>query len=111
MSELVETLKPLTLTWLELVQVMAPLHMFIKADLDSLHDIWKFGAPIPQSRILNPKDYDERLVQKGNYEERIIFPRMLAKWIVDVSKRRGFHYDEVQALALTQGKAIYQEKA
>jgi hypothetical protein len=102
-----EALKPLILTWRELAEVMSALHLWDKADVDALHDIWKFGAPIPQSRILAPKHYDERLEQAGNYEARIIFPMMLVKWIMDVSTRRGFPYTEVQAIALTQGHAIY----
>ena len=102
-----DKLKPLVLTWLELNQVMLPLHQNVKAEVDALHDIWKYGAPIPQSRILRPKGYDERLHQMGNYEARVIFPMMLVKWIVDVSTRRGFPFTEVQAIALTQGQAIY----
>lgn len=100
-------LKPLVLTWRELSSAMAALHLFDKADVDALHDIWKFGAPIPQSRILSPKGYDERLAQDGNFEARIVFPMMLVKWIVDVSTRRGFPFTEVQAIALTQGHAIF----
>lgn len=105
MSEL--ELKPLVLTWRELFSAMFALHLGEKADVDALHDIWKFGAPIPQSRILKPKGYDERLEQAGNFEARVVFPKMLVKWIVDVSTRRGFPFTEVQAIALTQGHAIF----
>jgi hypothetical protein len=102
----IQTLQPLTLTWLELVQLTAPLHLFIKAEMDALHDVWKMGAPIPQSRILSPVGYDERKVQRGNYEARIIFPNSLAKWIVDVSARRGIPCDWMQAIAITQGQTL-----
>lgn len=104
---MVDVLKPLNLTWRELHQVMQPLHLNIKAEVDSLHDVWRFGAPIPQSIIRNPKGYDERLPQVGNFESRIVFPTLLAKWIMDVSTRRGFPYSWEQAIALTQGHAVY----
>ncbi len=100
------TLKPLTVTWRELCLAMAALHLFEKADVDALHDVWKFGAPLPESRVLNPVGYDERKAQRGNYEARVVFPMMLAKWIMDVSNRRGFPYNEAQAIALTQGQVI-----
>lgn len=102
----IRTLQPLTLTWLELVKLTAPLHLFIKAEVDALHDVWKLGAPIPQSRILNPVDYDERKVQRGNFEAHVVFPTLLAQWIMDVSTRRGIACNWEQAIAITQGQTI-----
>ncbi len=97
-------LKPLLVTWLELHLAMMPLHQNVKADVDRLHDIWLLGAPTPNSRILNMAIYDPRLLQAGNYECRIVFPTQLAKWIVDVSARRGYPYTWEQAINLTQGQ-------
>jgi hypothetical protein len=101
-----ESLKPLILSWRELAEVMSPLHLWEKGDVDALHDIWKFGAPSPQSRILVLKNYDERKAQAGNFEARIIFPKMLTKWIIDVAFKRGIAMTEMQAIALTQGHVI-----
>lgn len=60
-----------------------------KADVDRLHDVWKQGAPTPDSRILNPNGYDPRLAQAGNVEKRIIIPAALEQWVVDTATRRG----------------------
>jgi hypothetical protein len=106
MTETIQRLKPLIVTWLDLYQATYALHLADKADVDRLHDLWKMGAPTPDSRILR-SSYDPRLVQPGNVEKRIVFPSALAKWIVDVSRRRGFPYSETQAIAMTQGEAIY----
>lgn len=106
MTETIQRVKPLIATWLELYQAMYALHLGEKADVDRLHDLWLLGAPTPDSRILR-SSYDPRLVQPGNVEKRIVFPMALAKWIVEVSTRRGFPYSMPQALAATQGEAIY----
>ena len=106
MTEPIQRLKPLIVTWLELHRATFALHCGEKADVDRLHDLWMLGAPTPDSRILR-SSYDPRLVQPGNVERRIVFPTALANWIVEVSRRRGFPYSETQAIALTQGEAIY----
>lgn len=99
--------KPIICTFHELAAALEPLHQGDKADISRLHDIWRLGAPTPDSIIRNPKDYDERKRQRGNLEKRIVFPTTLVQWIQDVSARRGFPYNEKQALALAEGKPVY----
>lgn len=99
--------KPLVLTWRELWEIMLPLHQREKAVLDSLHDIWKQGAPSPDSRILRPTHFDERLPQAGNVVKRLVLPTPLRKWIVEVSARRGYPYSDAQAAALLAGEVRY----
>jgi hypothetical protein len=99
--------KPIITTFHELAAALEPLHQGDKADIARLHDIWKAGAPTPDSIIRNPKNYDERKRQAGNRERRIVFPTALVQWVQDVSTRRGFPYNEKQALALLEGKPVY----
>jgi hypothetical protein len=109
MTDTIPQLKPIVVTFYDLKRALAPLHQYVKADVDRLHDLWKLGAPSPDSRILIPAKYDERLNQKamGNYEKRIVFPTALATWIQDVSARRGFPYTFQQALAIVLGEERY----
>lgn len=96
--------KPLICTFRELVDAMQALHLGDKAMIAELHDIWKYGAPIPQSIIRNPRHYDERKQQPGNYEARIVFPSKLAAWIMATSAKRGFPYSFRQSLNLALGE-------
>lgn len=86
--------KPIITPFWRLAQAFAPLHHWQKKHLDTLHDVWKQGAPSPESRIRNPKGYDPRHPQLGNYEARIVFPTLLATWITEVATAQG--YPEVQ---------------
>lgn len=86
--------KPIITPFWRLAQAFGPLHGYQRKYLDTLHDVWLKGAPSPQSRLRNPKGYDPRHPQLGNYEARIVFPTHLAKWITDVARERGF--DDVQ---------------
>ena len=63
---------PLICTFRQLARPFLPLHQMERRYLDTLHDVWKRGAPTPNSRITQPKGYDERLRQRGNYEARIV---------------------------------------
>jgi len=81
--------KPLIVTFHELWFMLRALHLNDKAWVDRLHDVWKSGTPTPDSRILVPRVYDERKVQPGNVEKRIIVPSDLQKWIVDICKSKG----------------------
>lgn len=99
--------KPLVVKFSQLLIAMESLHQWNKADMDRLHDVWKMGAPSPNSIIRNPKGYDPRKPQAGNYEARILFPTPLAEWIVDVSKRRGHPYTLAQAFAMLDGRPQY----
>lgn len=99
--------QPLIVTFYDLLALLGPLHQGNQADVARLHDIWLEGAPTPDTRILNPRNYDERKRQPGNREKRIVFPPLLARWVMDVSKRRGFPYTERQVYNMLAGRADY----
>lgn len=97
-------IKPLSLTFRELRDVFAPLHLFDPVMVDDLHDIWKMGAPTPDSIIRDPREYDERRRQPGNFEARLILPTQLMKWILSATAKRGMPISAAQAAALLEGK-------
>lgn len=103
MSE-IKVLKPLVVTFVDLCAALEPLHLNERARIDELHDIWMKGAPSPDSRILMPNHYDPRLRQPGNVEKRIVIHTMLAQWIMDTSRLRGFPYTMAQSLAVIGGE-------
>ena len=103
----VETVEPLLVTFVELLEALAPLHLHEKAYVDRLHDVWKQGAPTPDSIIRDPRAYDERKRQPGNVEKRIVFPTPLAQWVVETSTARGMPLTMRQALNMVNGKADY----
>lgn len=83
--------KAIICTYYDLAWALNPVHMFNKADMNRLHDVWKMGAPVPSSRIMQPKIYDPRIPQQhlGNVEKRIILRKPLAEWTQDVLQRNG----------------------
>lgn len=90
--------KPIITPFWKLMLAFASLHGYEQRHIDTLHDVWLKGAPAPNSILRNPKDYDPRYLQEGNYEARIVFPSLLARWITDVAQQRGFddvNYREV----------------
>lgn len=92
-------------TFAELRDALAPLHLNERSHVSTLHDVWKQGAPSPDSIIRNPKGYDPRLRQPGNLEKRLILPLRLAAWIQDVSGKRGMALTLRQALNMIAGEA------
>ena len=94
--------KPVFLTWRALYAALWPLHMDVKADVDRLYDIWKIGAVTPNSIVRNPKGYDQRLNQPGNYEARIVWFKPVSRWVVDVTTRRGTPMTPEDAMAMLQ---------
>lgn len=95
-------MKPLILTFQQLAHIFRGLHMWHKPYVDRLHDVWLQGAPSPQSIIRNPKGYDPRKAQVGNYEARIVLPTPLAKWIDEVASERGMSVAAGQAKQLVK---------
>lgn len=101
--------KPVFVTFIELVQALETLHRYEKAYVDRLHDVWKLGAPTPHDSIIrNPKDYDERKVQPGNRERRLLLPFPLAKWIMETSAARGMPLTAKQSLNMVYGEVDYE---
>jgi hypothetical protein len=109
-SPVIEAETALVVTFAELREALAPLHLGRKSWVDALHDLWKLGAPSPDSRILMPKGYDERQRQPGNVEKRLVLPTPLAQWIVQVSAARGIPYTFAQAVHMLAGQADYGER-
>lgn len=102
--------KPLIITFRDLAHNFAPLHQWYPPDVDNLHDIWSAGAPTPNSIIRNPKHYDPRKLQAGNFEAHIIIPSMLTQWVVDVCKRRGITPKVAQQLVSGEPIAFKRER-
>ena len=103
---MIQAEKALVVTFAELRDALAPLHLGRRAWVDALHDVWKQGAPSPDSRILVPNGYDERQTQPGNVEKRVVLPAPLAQWMVQVSAARGMPYTLAQALSAVSGESI-----
>jgi len=101
------THKPIFITWQALELAMTPLHMGIKADIDRLHDLWKFGAPSPNTIVRVPNGYDPRKTQAGNFEARIVWFGALEKWVIDVSHRRGIPLTPARAHGIIERTAKY----
>lgn len=99
--------QPLILSFLDLVTALAPLHRWEKRHVDTLHDLWKRGAPTPDSIILHPEHYDERQQQAGNRVTRILSPLWVAQWMRDVSGAQGMPFDLRQCLNILDGRADY----
>ncbi len=108
---MIEAEAALVVTFVELRDALAPLHLGRKPWVDSLHDVWKQGAPSPDSRILVPEGYDERQTQPGNVEQRLVLPTPLAQWIVQISAARGIPYTFGQALSIFAGQAQYGKES
>lgn len=100
-------LKALVVSWLDLYNALFDLHKGAKVYVDQLHDIWKFGAPSPDSIIRDPRHYDERLRQRGNVEKRVVFPTPLARWIEQTSAAWGHPYTHRQAMNMLYGVPDY----
>lgn len=98
---------PVFVTFVELCTALKALHRFDPALLADLHDVWKAGAPSPDTIIRNPHGYDERKHQAGNVEKRLMLPTLLMGWIVRASQMRGMPFSAAQAAALIQGTVQY----
>lgn len=96
--------KPIICSFFALERSLQSVHLGVKAEVDRLHDVWMIGAPVPSTRIMQPKLYDPRLPQFsiGNVERRIVIPERLAEWIADVVTRRGMAITTDQALKLVE---------
>jgi hypothetical protein len=103
--------KPIVCTWLQLAEALAPLHGWDKRYLDRLHDVWKLGAPTPDSHILVPAGYDERKLQPGNTERRIVAPSKLEAWVVEVAQARGWPMTMQDACEIIEGRGYVRGQA
>jgi hypothetical protein len=79
-SDLVSTyrkLPPLIVTAQELRDILSPLTNGYKWGENTIMDLWKLGAPMPNDNT-----------------RRIVFPNKLAEWLEDVLARQGRPLDE-----------------
>jgi len=108
-TELLGVGKPLVCSFRALADALAPYHRWERHWVDSLHDIWKQGAPTPDSIIRTPRGYDERKDQRkaGNFERRIVFPTPLAQWLQQVTRARGEPLAWRQCLNIVEGRTDY----
>jgi hypothetical protein len=67
------------MTWNQLVAETRAIHRNRRGALDSLHDIWKRGAPSPGS-IVRTRHFDERDPQPGNVVKRAVQKSSLDEW-------------------------------
>ncbi len=77
-------LPPLIMTYPQLEAVLLPLTIGYAWGMDTIHDLWKIGAPTPDSTPIS--------------EKRIIFPGQLIKWLDDVLTRQGRPLDDAAKL-------------
>lgn len=99
---------PLVCTWLELQAAFASLHENNEADVNRLHDVYVNSVPDLSYTVALPgKSFDERRPRAGDNLKHVINPLALAKWIEDVSNRRGFPYNARQALNMIFGIPDY----
>lgn len=73
---------PLIVTLDELKRILSPLTVGYAWGEGTIHDLWKIGAPTPNSALGTAS------------ERRIVFPGQLAAWLDDVLKRQGHSLDE-----------------
>lgn len=92
--------KPIICTFWQLSYALNALHQWNPAHVATLHDVWLKGAPTPNSRLQNPKGYDPRKQQAGNYEARIVLPTLLKTWVTERAAALGVNVTGEQALAL-----------
>lgn len=100
---IIQTANPLIATYTELLAAFAPL---IQGDSKKtpewkreLHDLWKLGAPLPNTVLATSKNYENM--------PRVILPMTLAKWVVKVSEERGMPLTMRQALNILNGQEDY----
>lgn len=102
--------KPVYLSLRQLLYLTEPVHLWNKADVDNLHDVWLRGSPSPDSIVRVAAGYDPRLAQKGADERRLILYVVLEQWLEDVGKRRGFSPEQIQKCKLAIEKVSYSRR-
>lgn len=75
---------PLILTYKELEKTVWPIIMYDGWGKDTIGDLWRMGAPTPDSTPQN--------------EKRIVFPGKLALWLADILERQGRPLDNIAKL-------------
>jgi hypothetical protein len=88
-------------TFRQLLEAFDPLILGQKFWVDLLYDVWKQGAPMPDSIITtpnyNPIFHDD--------VRRFVLPDSLKYWLKEIFKHRGMTLTEEQLNNILQGKA------
>lgn len=90
------TLPPLIMTFEQLKKVLQPITAGYAWGEGTIHDLWKKGAPSPDSG-------------PGKIEKRVIIPKHLYAWLEDVLQRQGRPLSEaaqVYGVLRTQEKSL-----
>lgn len=80
-------LRPVCLSLADLETILAPLVIGYKWGQETIHDLWKLGAPMPPMPG-----------QASGADVRLIVPSQLMAWLEDVLKRQGRPLSESAAL-------------
>lgn len=98
---------PLVCTWNQLARAFADLHLWDKADVDRLHDVFVNSVPSPQYTVaIRGAKFDERNPRPGDFFEHVINPLALTQWIKEVSAKRGFPFDDRTARQIMDGQSF-----
>jgi len=95
----------------DLLGALVVLHMWEQPYVDLLIDIWNQSPPeisIKQKLLVGLKKYDPR---RDNITRRYVLPNSLAKWVQDVSEKRGYPFSYIQSLNLVKGTKDYGQAA
>lgn len=89
-----EVMRPRVVTLPELIRVLGPrLHGWKWAE-EALVDLWKLGAPSPDSGPCPCKD-----PRKCPHVKRLLLPGQFEKWWKEVCARMGYELSLAQAMA------------
>lgn len=87
-----------------LLRAFSPLIMGEKSEIENLYDIWKMGAPTPDSIILDVKNYrPEEHNQSYGRVKKVIPTLWLEKWLTDLATRRGIPLSSMEVKNILEG--------
>lgn len=91
----------LTTDFKGLLKAFEPLIMGERKYVNDLYDIWKMGAPTPDSIIRNPKHYNPEI---NGSVKRIIPTIWLYKFFSDLAARRGIALSKAEIRQILEGE-------
>lgn len=84
-----------------LLKAFEPLTMNQRRHVADLYDIWKLGAPTPDSIIRDPKHYNP---EKDTTVKRIIPTIWLYKYLRDLAGQRGIPLSDSEIKVILEGE-------
>ena len=88
-------LQPRIVSFKELHDKLFPLLQVYEWAEKELHDLWKIGAPDPQSKPCKCKD-----PRTCKHQKRILLPKQFQTWWKMICDKQAFELTAAQALAL-----------